>query len=231
VDDVEQIIDALRDVTKIPISVAIHPISKEDMLRLKEVGVSNIGIALDASTQELFEEIKGEQRSSPYRWKNHISGLNDALEIFGEGNVTTHLIVGLGETEIEAVDFIMKMYEMGISVGLFAFTSIKGTSLEDREPPDLSAYRRIQTVRHLVSRGFLSRDQVNESDDGSISLGIDNDHLRQVLSSGEAFQVTGCKGCNRPYYNERPRGPMYNYPSRLTDEQVIRSIEETQLVK
>jgi biotin synthase len=231
VDDVVEIMISLREVSKLPISVAIHPVSREDMIRLKEVGVSNIGIALDASTPELFEEIKGEKRRSPYRWDRHTQGLNDALEVFGKGAVTTHLIIGLGETEIEATEFIMKMYEMGISVGLFAFTSIKGTSLEDKEPPDLSAYRRIQTVRHLVSRGLLIREQVQKSDDGRIFLNIDKDQLRQVLSSGEAFQVTGCKGCNRPFYNERPRGPMYNYPSHLTDEQIAQSIEETQLVK
>jgi len=231
VDDVEHIVRALRGVSKVPISVAIHPISKQDMIRLKEAGVSNIGIALDASTAELFEEIKGEGRSSPYRWEDHTQGLQDALEIFGKGNVTTHLIIGLGETEIEATEFIMKMYEKGISVGLFAFTSIKGTSLEDRESPNLSTYRRIQTVRHLVSKGLLTREQVKESDDATISLDIDQDHLRQVLSSGRAFQVTGCKGCNRPYYNERPRGPMYNYPAHLTEEQIMQSIEETQLVE
>jgi biotin synthase len=231
VDDVEQIVASLREVSKLPISVAIHPISKDDMVRLKDVGVSNIGIALDASTEELFEEIKGERRSSPYRWKKHIGGLNDALDVFGQGRVTTHLIIGLGETEIEAVDFIMKMYETGINVGLFALTSIKGTSFEYKEPPDLSTYRRIQTVRHLVSRGLLTREQVNESEDGRVTLTIDEGDLRQVLLSGEAFQVTGCKGCNRPYYNERPRGPMYNFPSRLTEEQIIKSIEETQLVK
>ena len=179
----------------------------------------------------MFEEIKGEKRSSPYRWNNHTQALKDALEIFGKGNVTTHLIIGLGETELEATEFILKMYESGISVGLFAFTSIKGTTLEHTESPDLSTYRRIQVVRHLVAKGLLEREQVRESEDGRISLDINKNHLRQILSSGEAFQVTGCKCCNRPYYNERPRGPMYNYPSHLTAEQILSSIEETQLVR
>ena len=29
----------------------------------------------------------------------------------------------------------------------------------------------------------------------------------------EAVLTSGCPGCNRPFYNERPRGPIYNYPS------------------
>ncbi|MFW9976018.1 MAG: radical SAM protein [Candidatus Thorarchaeota archaeon] len=230
VQDVIEIVSELRKITKIPISVAIHPIPQNDMLRMKEAGVSSIGIALDASTPELFEEIKGKHRGPTYRWKSHRLGLKNALQIFGKGNVTTHLIVGLGETEKEAVDFIVEMYETGISVGLFAFTNIKGTSLENRSPPNLSSYRRIQAVRHLVSMGMIKSEQINENADGSISINIESETIREVLSSGVAFQVTGCKGCNRPFYNERPRGPMYNYPRHLNEDEILKAIEETNLV-
>ncbi|OLS31006.1 MAG: Biotin synthase [Candidatus Thorarchaeota archaeon AB_25] len=229
-NDVVEIVGELRKVSKLPISVAIHPVSTDDMVRLKDIGASNIGIALDASTPEIFEEIKGEHRGAEYRWRSHRQGLLDALEIFGEGRVTTHLIIGLGETEKEAADFIVDMYQMGVSVGLFAFTNIKGTSLEDRSPPDLSSYPRIQVVRQLVFQGLLASDQIRASEDGSISIEIEDEKIREALSSGVAFQVTGCKGCNRPFYNERPRGPMYNYPRRLTEEEVLRAIEETNLV-
>jgi biotin synthase len=230
VGDVVEIVSEIRKVSKLPISVAIHPISPEDMSALKEVGVSNIGIALDASTSEIFEEIKGEQRGAAYRWQSHRQGLQDALRIFGKGRVTTHLIVGLGETEKEASDFIIDMYEMGISVGLFAFTNIKGTSLENKAPPDLSSYRRIQVVRQLVAQGHLQVDQIHEKEDGRISLDVEHGKIRESLSSGAAFRVTGCKGCNRPFYNERPRGPMYNYPRPLTEEELQRAIEDTNLV-
>ena len=110
VQDVASIVGELRKVSKLPISVAIHPISTDEMMQLQEIGISNIGIALDASTPEIFENIKGENRGAEYRWESHRKGLEDALKIFGEGNVTTHLIIGLGETEKEASDFIMEMY-------------------------------------------------------------------------------------------------------------------------
>ena len=231
VDDVIDIVGRLRKITKLPISVAIHPISKVDMTKLKDVGISNIGIALDASTPELFDEIKGKQRESHYRWEHHHQAIEDALEIFGNGNVTTHLIVGLGESEFEAAKFIADMYQKDVSVGLFAFTNIKGTSLEDHLPPDLESYRRIQVVRHLVSRKELEVDQIAKDERGRISLKFDSTKLRETLSSGEAFRVTGCKGCNRPFYNERPRGPMYNYPRDLTEDEIQQAIKETRLVE
>jgi biotin synthase len=205
-------------------------VSKADLKKLKEIGVSNIGIALDAGTPEIFEEIKGEKRNSIYRWEKHNQALKDALLIFGKGKVTTHLIVGLGESEFEAAKFIAQMYQQGISVGLFAFTNIKGTSLEHHPTPNLESYRRIQAIRHLISKGELKLKQIIEDDDGHVAMNIDPSILREFLSSGEAFRVTGCKGCNRPYYNERPRGPMYNFPRPLTQEEVRKAIEETRLV-
>jgi biotin synthase len=230
VEDVFDIVRRLRELTQLPISVAIHPVNKDDLNRMRRAGVTNIGIALDASTPSLFESIKGEMRATPYRWDRHVGALREALEIFGKGKVTTHLIIGLGETEKEAADFILLMYRMGISVGLFAFTSIRGTSLEGAEPPSLSSYRRIQVVRHLASKGRLSSKQIGTDDNGRLTIDVENESILGALSSGEAFQVTGCEGCNRPYYNERPRGPMYNYPRPLNTKEVLAAIRETELV-
>lgn len=230
VDDVVDIVGRLRQITKLPISIAIHPVSKAEFKKLKDAGVSNIGISIDASTPNLFDKIKGEQRNSQYRWEKHKQALQDALVIFGKGKVTTHLIVGLGESEYEAAKFIVQMYQEGITVGLFAFTNIKGTTLENHPTPNLEAYRRIQSVRYLVSNGELELDQIVENDDGRISVTINPSFLREALSSGQAFRVTGCKGCNRPFYNERPRGPMYNFPRDLTQEEISKAIEETKLV-
>jgi biotin synthase-related radical SAM superfamily protein len=230
VNDVVDIVTKLREVTKIPISVAIHPVNRRDLIRLKDSGVTNLGIALDACTPSLFEEVKGEQRNTSYRWESHLQALNEALEIFGKGNVTTHLIAGLGETEIEAADFILQMHEMGIGVGLFAFTSIRGTHLEGNASPNLSSYRRIQVIRHLISKGLLCSDQISANANGEVILDINQTLFLDALSSGEAFQVTGCKGCNRPYYNERPRGPMYNYPRPLSEDEVQDAIKEANLV-
>ncbi|MGY5879697.1 MAG: radical SAM protein [Candidatus Thorarchaeota archaeon] len=230
VSDVVDIVEKLRKTTKLPISVAIHPISIPELQKLKDAGVSNIGVALDASTAKLFDEIKGEQRNSYYRWENHQKVIQDALAVFGKGKVTTHLIVGLGESEFEAAQFIAEMYQKEVTVGLFAFTNIKGTSLENHPTPNLDSYRRIQAVRHLVSRGELKADQIKEDSKGHVTLKIDQSLLREALSSGDAFRVTGCKGCNRPFYNETPRGPMYNFPRGLTQEEIRKAIEETRLV-
>jgi len=220
VDDVEQITKMVKKKISRPISTCIHPISIEEMQRLKNAGITNIGIAVDACTPELFDEIKGKSRHGPYRWDRHMVAISDAVKVFGEGNATTHLIVGLGETEKEAAEFLFTMAEKDIKVALFAFTGVKGTALEEQKQPMLDVYRRLQILRYLLTDGKILRSQVNFDKDGVIKFNVDIELLKQILSAGTAFQTSGCVGCNRPYYNERPRGPMYNYPHSLSPDEV-----------
>ena len=227
---VEQIVIRLRDRIDIPISVSIHPLSTEEMMRLHEAGATSIGIALDACTEKIFNRIKGRERGSTYRWETHIEALSNALEVFGEGNVATHLIVGLGESEEEVIRFLKEMKRLKIRVGLFAFTNIRGTALEHWSQPDLSTYRRVQVVHYLLNNGILNDDQIRSAQTGEIQLDLSPDHLKEILSSGTAFQTSGCKDCNRPYYNERPSGPLYNYPRPLKQEEVEEAIAATGLV-
>ncbi|MFX0053373.1 MAG: radical SAM protein [Promethearchaeota archaeon] len=228
--DVEQIVIRIGERTQIPISISIHPLSKDEMIRLHVAGANSIGIALDACTEPLFNRIKGVDRGSPYRWHNHIEALSTALEVFGEGNVATHLIVGLGESEEEIVEFLKEMKRLKVRVGLFAFTNIRGTALEHWSQPDVSFYRRIQVVHYLLNTGILDDDQIRVAQTGEIQLDLSPNRLKEILSSGAAFQTSGCKNCNRPYYNERPSGPLYNYPRPLTQEEVREAIAVTGLV-
>jgi biotin synthase len=231
IDDVEEIINQLRDATQIPISISMHPLTTEEMRRLHSAGASSIGIALDACTEPLFNKIKGEERGSSYRWHSHIEALSNAIKVFGEGNVATHLIVGLGESEVEIVDFLKKMESLKVRVGLFAFTNIRGTAMEDWSQPDVSTYRRVQVVHYLLNSEILSHDQIKVDQSGVIQLDVSSSRLKEILSSGAAFLTSGCKDCNRPYYNERPSGPLYNYPRPLTLEEAEEAIAASGLVK
>jgi biotin synthase-related radical SAM superfamily protein len=44
---------------RIPVSVSCQPLNKENIQRLAKAGVGRLGIALDAATEALFEEVKG----------------------------------------------------------------------------------------------------------------------------------------------------------------------------
>lgn len=214
--DLIEIITEIKRITDIPISVAIPPISKEVLRELKQVGVDRIGIALDASTPEIFNNVKGKQANGPYSWETHFAAIEDALEIFSDGKVTTHLIVGLGETSKEILELIQKLNDLQICVGLFAFTPIKGTKLENLESPKLLNFRKIQLGRYLIINYNKNlKDFTFNSKGNIIRYNINRNELWDIIDTSDVLLTSGCPGCNRPYYTSRPSGPIYNYPREL----------------
>ena len=140
----QTLVKKIKKQVNVSVSVSCQPLNKSNILVLAEAGVDRIGVALDAATETLFEKVKGKSTGSCYTWENQFSILNEAIKVFGKGNVSTHVIVGLGETEKELARIIQKFVDMSILPALFAFTPIRGTALEDYSPPPVESYRRVQ---------------------------------------------------------------------------------------
>ncbi len=212
-EDVLSIMEEIRGRSGVPISVCCQPLNRGRVERLSEAGVDRIGVPLDAATERVFEGVKGSAAGGPYRWSEQRRVLREAVEVFGRGSVTTHLIVGLGESEREMVQAIQWCVDSGVYPGLFAFTPVPGTAMEGRSPPPLDSYRRIQTAHHLVTSGETRCEGMSFDGAGRVvGFGVSEEELRRAVRTGVPYRTSGCPGCNRPYYNERPGGPLYNFP-------------------
>lgn len=211
----EALVKEIKKHAAIPVSVSCQPLNRENIQQLAKAGVNRLGIALDAATEALFNKVKGEGVRGPYSWETQFSMLSEAIAVFGKGNVSTHVIVGLGETEKEATQIIQKCVEMGVLPALFAFTPIRGTTLENSSPPSLEAYRRVQFARYLMVEGAMRfEDLCFDKEDRITSFGLKEQTLTSVIEGGLPFLTSGCPDCNRPFYNEKPSGPIYNYPRK-----------------
>ena len=111
--------------------------------------------------------------------------------------------------------------DMGVYPALFAFTPIPGTLLSDHPPPPIDYYRRMQIAHYLITRGIRRYDDMTFNDGRLVDFGISDERLRAIIRSGLPFLTSGCPGCNRPYYNERPGGPLYNFPRMPTRNEII----------
>jgi len=219
--DLCEFVKALKCQAQVPLSVSCQPLNSQNLWSLAEAGVDRIGIALDAATERLFDQVKGVQAAGPYRWKDVLMLLRVAVGVFGEGNVSTHLIVGLGETEQQAVSLVQECVDMGVLPALFAFTPVRGTALASNPQPKIDAYRRVQVARYLIVNGLARFGEMRFGVDGRIiDFGVEEPVLMGVVETGAPFQTSGCPDCNRPFYNETPRGPIYNYPRELLPAEV-----------
>jgi lipoyl synthase len=213
-------VKTLKDQVSVPVSVSCQPLNSQNIWSLAHAGTDRIGIALDAATQQLFDKVKGPAVEGPYSWDNEFLLLHMAIGVFGEGNVSTHLIIGLGETEKEAANMLQKCVDIGVLPALFTFTPVRGTALAEKPKPNVEVYRRVQLARNLLVNGLTRFEDMRFGRKGKIVyFGVDEETLVQLVESGKPFQTSGCLDCNRPFYNEKASGPIYNYPRNLTAEE------------
>ncbi|WP_378954523.1 radical SAM protein [Pelosinus sp. sgz500959] len=216
-------LDLLHRSSEVPICISSHLETVEQAKELVARGAQRVCIALDAATPTLYEKVK-DGLWSP-RW-NLLLACAKVLP----GCITTHLIVGLGESEEEMVRRMAACIEQGITVGLFAFTPVRGTPWAAHLPPSIGQYRRIQIAHSLLKSGY--KQGVIEYQGGTISkFNMPERELLSIIGDGQAFQTSGCDDCNRPYYNERPGGLIYNYPRHLTTLEITKAIDECGIVK
>jgi biotin synthase-related radical SAM superfamily protein len=216
-----ELIRAVRETCDVPVDAAILPRDMEQIEELLAAGADHIGFGLDAACERVFQRVKGGS------WARSLSLIEAAARRF-PGRGAVHLIVGLGETEQEMAEMIQRVHDLGLVVGLFAFTPVRGTRLEDASPPPLSTYRRMQVAQYLISNNLARIESFSFSATGQL-LDFNLPRLHEILADGVAFQTSGCPDCNRPFYNERPGGTMYNYPKPLMSQQIEIAVEELEI--
>ncbi|UCE75148.1 MAG: radical SAM protein [Methanomassiliicoccales archaeon] len=202
-EDFLRYVKEIRKRCDIPLSVDLKADDMATIRRTFEAGADVVGLPIDAANKEVFAEVKEGS------FLEQLDLIKKAASEF-EGKISTHLIIGLGETEKDAVELMNKMHEDGVVLALFAFTPIKGTALENKKRPSIEHYRRIQAARFLIYNDFAPNFKFDEKE-RIAGFGISSDELSNRLKPS-AFQTTGCLGCNRPFYNESPGKVLYNYP-------------------
>ncbi len=220
-DEALQMVRRLRRSVFLPLSVAMLPADISQVVEMLEAGVDTIGFGLDAASEQVFRRFKGQH------WEHMLQ----VIELTGQrfsGVGSVHLIVGLGESEREMVERMMWVRDLGLGLSLFAFTPVRGTKMADLPQPSLGRYRRMQVARWLILNHHARAAHFDYSSSGTLS-GIRLVDWRDWVSDGRAFQTSGCPACNRPFYNERPGGTIYNYARSLTAEEAAQAVLDTGL--
>jgi len=194
--------------TYIPVSICINTYSEKLIDKLFLLGAERVGLPIDVANPELHKTLR---EGDFFKKLQFILKMGDKHK----GRITTHIIVGLGENDREILSLYETFTKNGIKVALFAFTPVRGTELQDLNPPDIVRYRKIQVATKLIEKGVpLSEFEFEENRLLKLPK-ISIDELKKL----NPFVTRGCPDCNRPYYNEKPKGTMYNYPYKLTEEE------------
>jgi biotin synthase-related radical SAM superfamily protein len=146
------------------------------------------------------------------------------------GKITTHLIVGCGETDKEITEVIDLLVENQVTVSLFPYTPFKGLPRSDLlKRPELKRYRLLQL--YLCSKILNLGQGIEWNWEGKWLSGIKNiseDFYQKLIHFEQLFMTIGCQFCTRPFYNDSPsQKELYNYhyPLNITEkEKILRNL-------
>ena len=129
-------------------------------------------------------------------------------------SITTHLIVGCGETDRELTEIIDRLVKNKVTVSLFPYTPFKGLPPSQYlTRPDLKRYRLLQLYLFLKTLGL--EEEVDWCWEENRLVRVEfrfSKQLENLLQFENLFMTQGCQFCTRPFYNDSPRQKeFYNY--------------------
>jgi biotin synthase-related radical SAM superfamily protein len=224
--DSMEIIERLTTASQIPLSVLVAPnlLDRQKLDEMKRAGVDMIGVGLDAASERVFNLRRGKLVRGPLDWQNYWKTLETASEIFGPGKVNCHVVVGLGETDLDLVTTFRRLDSLGVASYLFSFYPEPESRMARAPRAPLVRWRRIQLVKHLLEAGLLPPDRVAFDDAGRLCRLTGGEDIDAAIEERTAFMTDGCPGeegamaCNRPFGSYRPGETFRDFPFPPSEE-------------
>ncbi|MEK7275938.1 MAG: radical SAM protein, partial [Chloroflexota bacterium] len=150
--------------------------------------------------------------------------------------VNCHIIVGLGETDLDLVNLFYQLKSEQIAGYLFAFNPEPGTDMQNIPRAPIHRWRRIQLIKYLIENESLPRDVIEFDAEGNMLRVHAPDLLVDVATNtGMPFMTNGCPdkqgvmACNRPYGSYRPGEEFRDYPFQPEADDLIQIRQQMRL--
>ncbi len=146
----------IKETVSLPVHVQFQPPSDPGLMTLlREAGVDTVGIHVETFDRNVWDRVAPAKAALGVRrfeqaWKA-------AVDRFGPNQVSSFLIVGMGETEDSVVMGSEFLADLGVYPYVAPLRPIPGSAMEALRPPSPDSMRRIyERVGALVARKGLS---------------------------------------------------------------------------
>ncbi|MEW6442440.1 MAG: MSMEG_0568 family radical SAM protein [bacterium] len=150
---------AVRQSSGLPVHVQLMPpLSRARMEQLRDAGVATLGIHLESLDPRVLERVS--PCKAALSAEAYVRAWKDAVAVFGRNQVSTFLLLGLGERAAGLREGCRRIAELGVYPYLVPFRPIPGTPLEDARPADVAAAREVyeEVAGVLDEYGLYWRD-------------------------------------------------------------------------
>lgn len=149
---------AVKEASGLPVQVQFEPPSDLDVIdRVRDMGVDSVGIHVETFDPEVLARVA----PGKARWgiEGYFTAWERAVRAFGEGQVSTYVILGMGEDPDVTVAMCRRAIDMGVYPFVVPLRPVPGSLMEDARPPSAtyveSVYRRV--VPHMLRRGLTAK--------------------------------------------------------------------------
>ncbi|TFG77352.1 MAG: MSMEG_0568 family radical SAM protein [Thermodesulfobacteriales bacterium] len=129
-----EICSEVKKGTGLPIQLQIIP--PEDFSwfqKLKDSGVDAVGIHIETFDPEVFERVT--PGKAKIGFNRYVESWKEAVRVFGRWQVSTYVLVGMGEDLQTVIDGAALCAELGVYPFIVPFRPVAGTPMENVKPP------------------------------------------------------------------------------------------------
>ncbi len=148
---------AVKEAAGLPVQVQFEPPSDLDVIdRVADLGVDSVGIHVETFDPAVLARVA----PGKARWgiEAYFRAWARAVAAFGPGQVSTYVILGMGEDERVTVEGCKRAIDLGVYPFVVPLRPVPGSLMEDLQPPPQEAVEAVyrQVVPYLVEHGLSS---------------------------------------------------------------------------
>jgi radical SAM protein (TIGR04043 family) len=146
---------AVKEASGLPVQVQFEPPSDLDVIdRVRDMGVDSVGIHVETFDPRVLAEIAPGKAS--WGIEAYFAAWERAVEVFGSGQVSTYVILGMGEDPQLTVEACRRAVDIGVYPFIVPLRPVPGSLMADFLPPSADYVERInrQVVPYMLARGM-----------------------------------------------------------------------------
>ncbi len=148
---------AVKNASGLPVQVQFEPPADLDVIdRVADMGVDSIGIHVESFDPDVLARVA----PGKARWgiEAYFGAWERAVAAFGPGQVSTYVILGMGEDQQVTVEGCKRAIDMGVYPFVVPLRPVPGSLMEDLLPPPRAAVEAVyaQVVPYLAAKGMAA---------------------------------------------------------------------------
>jgi radical SAM protein (TIGR04043 family) len=147
--------EAVKAASGLPVQVQFEPPADLDVVdRVADMGIDSVGIHVESFDPQVLARVA----PGKARWgiEAYFIAWERAVAAFGPGQVSTYVILGMGEDEKLTVQGCKRAIDMGVYPFVVPLRPVPGSLMEDFLPPSAQAVEAVyrQVVPYLARKGM-----------------------------------------------------------------------------